>query len=95
MAEKEQWYTNKDLFEMLQSLRAEMQSTRAELQETRTVVKQYNDLRKQLAACQQDIMEIRQQAAGRSKVWDNIRLWGGWFVAFMALVVSVYVNLIK
>jgi len=91
MGEKEQWYSNKDLFEMVQSLRGEMQSTRAELQETRIVVRQYNDLRKQLVGCQRDILEIRQQAAGRSKVWDGIRLWGGWIVALLAFVL----NLIK
>jgi hypothetical protein len=90
MTEKEQWYSNKDLFEMVQSLRGEMQSTRAELQETRIVVKQYNDLRKQLAGCQKDILEIRQQAAGGSKVWDGIRLWGGWIVAILAFFYTLY-----
>lgn len=84
----EQWYTNKDLFEMVQALRAEMQSTRLELQETRMVVKQYNDLRKQLATCQKDIMEIRQQATGRHKTWEGIRLWGGWIVALLALLIN-------
>ena len=85
----DQWYTNKDLFEMVQSLQRDIQATRIEMQETRVAVKQYNDLRRQLGQCQQDILSIKKKELGKHAVWDGIRLWGGWVVALAAFLYSI------
>lgn len=89
MSENEQWYTNKDLFEMVQSLRGEMQDTRLELQQTRTVVRQYNNLREQLGTCQKDILTLQQKTVGKQAVLNNIRLWGAVLIALGAFLFSI------
>lgn len=88
--EKDQWYTNKDLFEMVQALRADMQDTRAELQETRVAVRQYNNLREQLGECQRDVLAMQQKTMGRSAVADGIRLWGAVIIALVAFLYTLY-----
>jgi hypothetical protein len=82
---EEQWYTNKDLFEMMQGLKAELAQTRAD-------IKQYNNLRAQLADLQTRSVQWDAHLSaqvGTSKVADAIRQWGGWFVAIAALVVNI------
>lgn len=82
----EQWYTNKDLFEMLQGLKEDMHETRTELKETREAMKQYNNLREQIAQCQTNILTIQQRTVGQSVVWTNIRNWGAIIIAVASLI---------
>lgn len=77
-----EWYTNRDLFEMIQSLRGEMTALSAELARTTEAVRRYNGLRERL-----DALEAR--AAGAASVGRGIREWGGWLVAIGSLAVAV------
>ena len=76
------WYSNKEIFEMLQGLKEE-------LRETRILVKQYNGLRKDLAETMKRVAAIEQQNIGKSQVGTSIREWTGWVIAILALVVSI------
>ncbi|WBX81282.1 hypothetical protein PD280_06055 [Virgibacillus salarius] len=76
----EQWYTNKDLFELINGLRSEMQ-------ETRNVIKKYNGLREELGAVKEKVERIEAKTEGRKSVAEAIRLWGGWLFALVTLVV--------
>lgn len=78
---KKEWYSNKDLFEMLQGLKKD-------LQETRTVIKKYNGLRKDLGETMLKLAEIENQMRGRNQVWEGIRNWGGWIVALTTLLLK-------
>ncbi len=82
MTEKEQWYTNKDLFEMFQELRIDIQTMSQELKQTREIVSKYNSLRKRL-----DAIELK--AMGRSSVGRAIREWGGWLIAIFSCLFSL------
>jgi len=75
-----QWYTNKDLFELINELSDEMR-------ETRSMIRQYNGLREKVDAVEKkvDVMEAR--AKGRSSVGKAIREWGGWFIAVISLII--------
>nr|QRZ17763.1 hypothetical protein JUJ52_18770 [Virgibacillus sp. AGTR] len=70
----EQWYTNKDLFELINGLRSEMQ-------ETRNVIKKYNGLREELGVVKEKVERIEAKTEGRKSVAEAIRLWGGWLFA--------------
>lgn len=41
----EEWYTNKELFELLHKLENEMAGLRKEMSETRAIIRDYNNLR--------------------------------------------------
>lgn len=79
--QKKEWYSNKDLFEMVQGLTKD-------LQETRTVIKQYNGLRRDLGETIKKVAEIEDQMTGRNQVWDGIRNWGGWIIALLTLLLK-------
>lgn len=76
------WYSNKEIFEMLQGLKNE-------LQETRVIIRQYNGLRKDLAETMKRVAAIEQQNIGKSQVGTSIREWTGWVIAILALGVSI------
>src|SRR5690625_8012934 len=75
-----QWYTNKDLFELINELSDEMR-------ETRSMIRQYNGLREKVDAVEKkvDVMEAR--AKGRSSVGKAIREGGGWFIDVISLII--------
>lgn len=83
MGDKEQWYTNKDLYEMLRDLRDETQTMIR-------VAKEYNDLRKTLNDLIRRVTAIEERALGRYNAGKAIRDWGGWIVAVMAFIYALY-----
>lgn len=82
MSGQEQWYSNKDLFELIMELQAD-------LKETRTMIKQYNGLREEVQSMEKKFLEHEAVNKGRSKVAQGIKEWGGWIVAIIALAVNV------
>lgn len=44
----EDWYDNKQLYEMLRSVQQDMANMRKEMAETRTLIRDYNDLRQKV-----------------------------------------------
>lgn len=80
---QEQWYTNKDLFEMVQGLQKD-------LQETRTLIQQYNGLRSRLDICDAALADLISQSKGRATVGNAVRAWGGWIIAIISLVTTLY-----
>lgn len=45
---EEQWYSNKDLFEMINKFKTEVENLRLEMRETKTLIRDYNGLRKSI-----------------------------------------------
>ena len=79
---EEQWYSNKELYEMIDSLKDE-------LLETRRVVKEYNELRRTLNAVVVKVDDMEKKGQGKKEVADNIRLWGGWAVAILVFLWAI------
>lgn len=80
---RESWYSNKDIFEMVQGLRSE-------LEETRRVVHDYNDIRKDLSWAVECINKIHTAREERSTTLVAIREWGGWVVALAVLLLKLW-----
>jgi cell division septum initiation protein DivIVA len=80
MADQEQWYSNKELFEQINELKYEMK-------ETRNLIKQYNGLREEIGKVKDEVDEMKAEAAGKSSVLDSIRNWGGWLFGLITLIV--------
>lgn len=79
----EQWYTNKELFELINQLQKEMQ-------ETRMMIKKYNGLYQKVDEVSNKIKEIESEAAGRMSVIEAIHQWGGWLFGLITLLILVY-----
>lgn len=85
----EEWYTNKQLFEMVQGLKDDMAETRVELAATRESVRRYNGLREDLQSVKERVDAIEQQGIGRSKVGTAIRDWGAVLLGLGSLAVAI------
>lgn len=83
MEAKDQWYTNRELFEMINDLKEE-------LIETRRVVHEYNALRKDLGNCMQRLIAIEQRGAGREALGEALLRWGGWLVGLAGVISAIY-----
>ena len=91
-----QWYTNKDLYEMIATLKVELATTLR-------VIREYNGLREQIttqakrtAAIEDGLSDVQlhisgcqNYAKGKSAVGQAIRDWGGWIVAIVVLAVNI------
>jgi hypothetical protein len=78
----DQWYTNKELYEMVIGLKDD-------LQETRVLIQQYNGLRKRLDACDATLADLVSQAKGRATVGNAIRSWGGWIFGLISMILAL------
>lgn len=77
------WFDNKDLFNMIQELRNE-------LHETRVIVKKYNGLRKDMTDIFLRLTTIEQKEAGKKENSISIREWLLAGVAILSLIVTIF-----
>ena len=76
----EQWYTNKDLFELINALQIDMKETRA-------TIKKYNGLYTKLGDLKTTVDDMQAQQKGRNSVGTAIRNWGGWIFGLTSFLV--------
>lgn len=79
----------KDMFAMMQGLQKEMSEVKVELQLTRSDMKAYNGLRQRIDSLEAKITElekVRAEGKGIQKVWEGIRVWGGWLLAIASFL---------
>lgn len=81
--EQREWYTNKDLYEMMVDLSKGLENTNAELSKTQVMIREYNGLRARLDQCDKNIAEILGQKSGSHDAWGYIV---GGFGLLMAIV---------
>jgi hypothetical protein len=94
--DNKQWYTNKDLFELINHMQGDFRDLRSEMKETRSAIKKYNGLREEVGSARKEIDGVKEEveiiramAKGRSSVWTDVRLWGGWIVAFLTMLAAL------
>lgn len=56
--EEKQWYSNKDLLEMLNNLKKDISDLRIEMKETKTLIRDYNNLRENVNKVNKKIIEL-------------------------------------
>lgn len=81
-----QWYTNKDLFELISKVQTEFHELHSEMRETRQLMRQYNGLREELGVVKERVDDMEAQARGRKSMGKSIREWGGWLIAVITLI---------
>jgi len=89
LTEKEnQWYTNKELYEMMVDLSKGLEQTNAELAKTQVMIREYNGLRERVAECEKHYVEILGRTTGSKDMWGYIV--GG--IGLISLLASLIVN---
>jgi len=84
---QEQWYTNRDIFEMVQGLKEDMRDLREEMRETKTLIRDYNGLRKKLVEVELRLEQSQGKEQGSKTVW-------GYIVGVVGILAFLY-SLIK
>ena len=74
-----QWFTNKDLFILINELQGD-------LAETKAIIKKYNGLYSKLTEVKQDVDEIKSVQKGKQSVGEAIKSWGGWLFGLVSLI---------
>ena len=69
MGEREQWYTNKELFEMVQTLQGDITALSTQMKITNDNIRKYNGLRERVVVCEQRLAEYNGKQKGSQSMW--------------------------
>jgi tetrahydromethanopterin S-methyltransferase subunit G len=72
LADKTQWYDNKELYEMMVALSKGLEQTNAELAKTQVLIRDYNGLRERLDKCERRLDQGEGQKTGSKDMWGYI-----------------------
>lgn len=73
----EQWYSNKDLYEMMVDLSKGLEQTNAELLKTQTMIRDYNGLREEVGEYRKEVAEnCKAIAEIRTERKTTLTMWG-------------------
>ncbi len=72
MTETKEWYSNKELYEMMVDLSKGLEQTNAELAKTQTMIRDYNGLRERLDKCEQRVDEFVGKSSGGKDMWGYV-----------------------
>jgi len=85
--EKQEWYSNKDLYEMMVNLSKGLEQTNAELAKTQVMIREYNGLRERVAECEKHYVEVLGRTTGSKDMWGYIVGGIGLLLAFISYAV--------
>ena len=89
MTEGQEWYNNKQLYEMMVDLSKGLENTNAELTKTQTLIRDYNGLRAVINQCKEWQNNFdRQQQAEANRVhfgWEKM----GYVVGALGVIVAI------
>lgn len=69
---EQEWYTNKDLYEMMVDLSKGLEATNAELTKTQVMIREYNGLRARIDECEKHYVEVIGRSSGSKDMWGYI-----------------------
>jgi len=70
--ERQEWYTNKELYEMMVDLSKGLEATNTELAKTQVMIREYNGLRARIDACEKTQRESQGKSAGSKDMWGYV-----------------------
>lgn len=85
---RQEWYTNKELYEMMVDLSKRLETTNAEMAKTQVLIKDYNGLRERLDKCEQRVGEVFAAGKGGKEMWGYIVGGIGLLFAILSQVVK-------
>lgn len=89
-----QWYSNKELFEMInetnQKLFQQIIELQKEMKETRAIIKKYNGLYEKVHIVEKRVEQIESEQEGKRSAQENFIKWGGWIFSLITLLILMY-----
>lgn len=85
----EQWYDNKQLFEMFLDLKSQMSKLTSELSRTNEKISKYNGLREKIDGCADRLDAIDTISSTKKSVGMGIQGWTGWVIAVISFIVMM------
>lgn len=82
MVEKD-WYSNKDLFKMIDGFKNDVSELRVELKETKTLIRDYNDLRKTLS---ENVIHVNKLEKKIDSHTDSRKEYIGYIIAVVSMI---------
>jgi hypothetical protein len=90
----QEWYTNRDLFVMMQALGKEIGGLRTELRETTTKIRDYNGLRDDVKQYRDEQLALKSEIDGKDKgtkgSWGNVYNLAIFLVMLAAVLVAIF-----
>lgn len=83
----EQWYSNKELFELINHVQKDFTKLRAEMSETRRIIMKYNGLYQKIEKINSELKEMKAKQEGKNNFEKSIQDWGGWIFGLITLVI--------
>ena len=72
------WYSNKDLYEMMEGFKKEVTELRIEMKETKTLIRDYNGLRKNINESSKKLSELERKV---ETLVDSRKEYVGYIIA--------------
>jgi hypothetical protein len=69
---EKEWYSNKELYEMMVNLSKGLEKTNAELSKTQVMIRDYNGLREKVEKCEKALSEGLGKSSGSKDMWGYI-----------------------
>ena len=88
---QDNWYSNKDLFEMIDGFKTEVADLRLEMRETKTLIRDYNRLRKNINESNKKVGELERKVEANI---DNRKEYIGYIIAAISTL-FLLLNYIK
>ncbi len=86
---REEWYTNKEMFEKLIEQHTQIEQLRHELKSTREHLHKYNALITTVNEILDWKMDMEGKRLGKQDIGTSIRAWTGWGLAVVMLIVNL------
>lgn len=86
--EEGQWYTNKELYEMMVDLSKKLEKTNEELSKTQVMIRDYNGLRERLNECERRVDQVFSSGQGQKDMWGYVVGGIGLLLALLSWVVK-------
>ncbi len=83
---KQEWYSNKELYEMQVTLSKKMEALSAELGKTQVMIRDYNSLRERIDKCEQRVDQVYGINRGSKDMWGYVVGGIGLLLAFVSYV---------
>jgi len=79
--EEKGWYSDREMFEMLNGLKLELIKTQEH-------IKKYNGLLDKFEGVNRRLTKVEEQAEGRSSAARSFRDWGGWLAGAIGIIIA-------
>lgn len=84
-----EWYTNKDLFEMIGQLTKQMAELKNEMHETTRIIREYNGLRRTMGELEQKLIRMETSERTSKESSKSWRDWIAWIIAVIMAVIAL------